>query len=59
MKRLLLPSLAALLLLPACSSVKQELGVGRNSPDEFAAIIKSDIPKWTKVIKDAGIKIAS
>ena len=27
-----------------------------NSPDEFAAIIKSEIPKWGKVIKDAGIK---
>ena len=30
-------------------------GIG-NSPDEFAAVIKSEIPKWTKVIKDAGIK---
>ena len=30
-------------------------GVG-NSPDEFAAAIKSEIPKWAKVIKDAGIK---
>jgi tripartite-type tricarboxylate transporter receptor subunit TctC len=30
-------------------------GVG-NSPDEFAAMIKSEIPKWAKVIKDAGIK---
>jgi len=28
-----------------------------NSPDEFAAIIKSEIPKWAKVIKDAGIKV--
>ena len=27
-----------------------------NSPDEFGAIIKSEIPKWAKVIKDAGIK---
>ena len=27
-----------------------------NSPDEFAAVIKSEIPKWAKVIKDAGIK---
>ncbi len=26
-----------------------------NSPDEFAAAIKSEIPKWAKVIKDAGI----
>jgi len=30
-------------------------GVG-NSPDEFAAFIKSEIPKWAKVIKEAGIK---
>jgi tripartite-type tricarboxylate transporter receptor subunit TctC len=25
------------------------------SPDEFAAVIKSEIPKWAKVIKDSGI----
>jgi tripartite-type tricarboxylate transporter receptor subunit TctC len=30
-------------------------GIG-NSPDEFAALIKSEIPKWAKVIKDSGIK---
>jgi tripartite-type tricarboxylate transporter receptor subunit TctC len=30
-------------------------GIG-DSPDEFAAVIKSEIPKWAKVIKDAGIK---
>ena len=30
-------------------------GIG-NSPDAFAALIKSEIPKWAKVIKDAGIK---
>ena len=30
-------------------------GIG-NSPDEFAALIKSEIPKWAKMIKDAGIK---
>jgi len=30
-------------------------GIG-NSPDEFAAVIKSEIPKWAKVIKEAGIK---
>jgi tripartite-type tricarboxylate transporter receptor subunit TctC len=27
-----------------------------SSPDEFAAVIKSGIPKWAKVIKNAGIK---
>jgi tripartite-type tricarboxylate transporter receptor subunit TctC len=30
-------------------------GIG-NSPDEFAAVIKTEIPKWAKVIKDSGIK---
>jgi tripartite-type tricarboxylate transporter receptor subunit TctC len=30
-------------------------GIG-NSPDEFASVIKSEIPKWAKVIKDSGIK---
>jgi tripartite-type tricarboxylate transporter receptor subunit TctC len=29
-------------------------GIG-NSPDEFAAVIKSEIPKWAKVIKESGI----
>jgi tripartite-type tricarboxylate transporter receptor subunit TctC len=31
-------------------------GIG-NSPDEFAAAIKSEIPKWAKVIKESGIKM--
>ena len=30
-------------------------GIG-NSPDEFATVIKSEIPKWAKVIKESGIK---
>jgi tripartite-type tricarboxylate transporter receptor subunit TctC len=30
-------------------------GIG-NSPDEFAVVIKSEIPKWAKVIKESGIK---
>jgi tripartite-type tricarboxylate transporter receptor subunit TctC len=30
-------------------------GIG-SSPDEFAGVIKSEIPKWAKVIKEAGIK---
>ena len=29
-------------------------GIG-NSPDEFAAVIKAEIAKWAKVIKDSGI----
>jgi tripartite-type tricarboxylate transporter receptor subunit TctC len=31
-------------------------GIG-NSPEEFSAVIKSDIPKWANVIKNAGIKL--
>ena len=27
-----------------------------NSPDQFSAVIRSEIPKWAKVIKDIGIK---
>ena len=27
-----------------------------SSPEEFGALIKADIAKWAKVIKDAGIK---
>ncbi len=30
---------------------------GSKSPAEFAALIKSEIPRWAKVIKDAGIKV--
>ena len=28
-----------------------------SSPEQFAAAIKSDIAKWSKVIKDADIKV--
>ena len=28
-----------------------------NSPDEFAAGIQSDLPKWAKVIKASGAKV--
>ena len=28
-----------------------------NSPDEFAAVIRSEIPKWAKVIRESGIKL--
>ena len=27
-----------------------------NSPDELAAVIKSEIPKWARLIKGSGIK---
>jgi len=28
------------------------------TPAEFAAVIKSEIPHWAKIIKDAGIKLS-
>jgi len=36
-----------------------ELGmeVVANTPTEFAAIIKSEVPRWAKMIKDTGIKV--
>jgi len=27
------------------------------SPEEFSALIRAEIQKWAKVIKDAGIKV--
>ena len=58
-----------MLVTPCCETVKAlalpdlraklaDLGleVIGNSPDEFAALIKSEIPKWAKVIKESGIK---
>ncbi len=46
------------LALPDLRAKFADLGleVIGNSPDEFATVIKSEIPKWAKVIKDAGIK---
>jgi len=28
-----------------------------SSPEQFAAQIKSEVAKWSKVVKDAGIKV--
>ena len=46
------------LALPDLRGKLTDLGmeVIGNSPDEFAAVIKSEIPKWAKVIKESGIK---
>ncbi len=46
------------LALPELRAKFADLGleVIGNSPAEFAAVIKSEIPRWAKVIKDAGIK---
>jgi tripartite-type tricarboxylate transporter receptor subunit TctC len=46
------------LALPDLRAKFADLGLETigNSPDEFAAAIKSEIPKWAKVIKESGIK---
>jgi tripartite-type tricarboxylate transporter receptor subunit TctC len=46
------------LALPDVRAKLADLGLDKigNSPDEFAAVIKAEIPKWAKVIKDSGIK---
>jgi len=46
------------LALPDLRAKFGELGIEPvgNSPDEFAAVIKSGIPRWAKVIKESGIK---
>jgi tripartite-type tricarboxylate transporter receptor subunit TctC len=49
------------LAMPAVRNKFDELGlepVG-NTPAEFAAIIRKEIPEWAKVIRDAGIKLAN
>ncbi len=49
------------LALPEVRKKFDELGltpVG-NTPDEFAAVIKKEMPEWAKVIKDAGIKLGN
>jgi tripartite-type tricarboxylate transporter receptor subunit TctC len=50
---------AKTLALPTVRKKFDELGfeaVG-NTPAEFAAVIKKEIPEWAKVIKDADIKL--
>jgi tripartite-type tricarboxylate transporter receptor subunit TctC len=46
------------LALPDLRAKLSDLGLEPigNSPDEFAVAIKSEIPKWAKVIKNSGIK---
>jgi tripartite-type tricarboxylate transporter receptor subunit TctC len=49
------------LALPELRRKFDELGlepVG-NTPAEFAAVIRKEIPEWAKVIKDAGIKLSN
>jgi tripartite-type tricarboxylate transporter receptor subunit TctC len=45
------------------SDVRQRLGdvgmeVVGNTPAEFAAVIKSELQRWAKLVKDAGIKLS-
>lgn len=49
---------AKALALPDLRGKLAELGMEiiGNSPDEFASVIKTEIPKWAKVIKESGIK---
>jgi tripartite-type tricarboxylate transporter receptor subunit TctC len=28
-----------------------------NTPDEFSAFIRREIPKWTKVVRDSGAQV--
>ena len=49
------------LAMPEVRKKFDELGlepVG-NTPAEFAAVIRKEIPEWAKVIKDAGIKLGN
>jgi tripartite-type tricarboxylate transporter receptor subunit TctC len=46
------------LAVPDMRAKFAELGteVTGNSPQEFAAAIRSEIPKWAKVVRESGIK---
>ena len=49
---------ARVVALPEVRSRLTDLGVDivANTPDEFAAFLRSEVPRYAKVIKDAGIK---
>jgi tripartite-type tricarboxylate transporter receptor subunit TctC len=56
---LLSRQLARIVRLPDVQQALATLGfspVG-STPEEFAAQIKADIEKWSKVVREAGIKI--
>ena len=40
-----------------CFRVILGLEVTPGTPEELAALVKSDIAKWTKVIREAGVKV--
>jgi tripartite-type tricarboxylate transporter receptor subunit TctC len=35
---------------------QQALDASRNSPAEFAAFLRSEVPKWAQAIKESGAK---
>ena len=35
----------------------EALDVIASTPDQFTAQIKAEVAKWTKVVKDAGVKV--
>src|SRR5262249_7696587 len=37
--------------------LKSNLEVVGNTPEEFAAFVKNDLARWSRVIKDSGIKV--
>lgn len=45
---------------PTCGTARWGEGAmpTGNTPEQFAAFIQSELSRWTKVIKDAGIKMA-
>jgi tripartite-type tricarboxylate transporter receptor subunit TctC len=36
---------------------EQGFNAAGGSPEEFAAWLRTEIPKWNKVVKDANIKV--
>ena len=44
---------------PAAAKRLRELGLDpvTNTPEQFLALIKSDLVKWAKVAKDANIRV--
>ena len=52
-------STVAALTEPLVAKSMADLGIDivGNTPSEFGAYIKSEIPKWTKVVKDSGAKL--
>jgi tripartite-type tricarboxylate transporter receptor subunit TctC len=47
---------ATLAALAAPASAQNGLTSRGNSPAEFAAFTREEIPKWAKVVKDSGAK---